>query len=161
MKESRNLFLGAGAAVALAIILITTTTVTVAHAQTFTVLYNFGGHGNPDEPQFGPIAQGRDGNLYAVTSYGGSTNCGTIFKITPKGTLTVLSNLGGDSGCNPFNGLTLGRNGNFLGSTVTGGSGGAGTVFRITTTGNLTVLHSFANDMNGARPKFANTGGRR
>jgi hypothetical protein len=38
-----------------------------AHAQTFSVLYNFGSNsGDPRDPQFeGIVAQGRDGNLYS------------------------------------------------------------------------------------------------
>ena len=153
MRESRNLFLTTASTVAFAVILVTSVRVTVAHAQTVTVLHNFGDvAGASYGPQFGPIAQGRDGNLYAATSYGGSTNCGTLFKITPTGTLTVLSNLGGNAGCNPVGGLTLGRGGNFYGTTAFGGSGGAGTMFQITPNGKLAVLHSFANDTNGSEP---------
>jgi uncharacterized repeat protein (TIGR03803 family) len=152
MKESRNPFLSAGAAVALAIIVFTSAAVTVAQAQTFTVLYNFGGvTRNPHYPSNGPIAQGRDGDLYSTTTDGGSTNSGTIFKITPTGLLTVVSNLGGNAGSNPYGGLTLGRDGSFYGTTGYGGSFGSGTVFGVTADGNLGVLYSFSNNMNGTQ----------
>jgi uncharacterized repeat protein (TIGR03803 family) len=152
MKERPNLFLSAAAAVALAIILFTSVAVTVAHAETYTVLYNFGGvPGDPQFPWNGPIAQGRDGNLYATTLEGG-TGSGTVFRITPTGTLTVLSSLGGDAGDNPNGGLTLGRNGKFYATAAHGGSGGWGTVFQITPGGKLLVLYSFSNDMNGSQP---------
>jgi len=155
MKENRNPFLGTASAVALAIIVFTSAAVTAAHAQTFTVLYNFGAlPADLGGPNYGPIAQGRDGNLYATTAYGGSIgNCGGAFKITPTGTMTVLYNLGGDAGCTPFGGLTLGRDGNFFGTTYTTETGGAGTVFQVTPDGKLGVLYSFSmNDMIGSHP---------
>jgi uncharacterized repeat protein (TIGR03803 family) len=153
MKESRNLFLGAGAAVALAIIMVMSAAVTVAHAQTFTVLYNFGGvPGDPQYPQSGPIAQGRDGNLYATTERGGATGSGTIFRIMPCGVLTVVSDLGGANGNYPYSGLTLGRDGTFYGSTSDYTGEGWGTVFKVTRAGGLTVLYTFSGDMNGGHP---------
>jgi uncharacterized repeat protein (TIGR03803 family) len=155
MKEGRNLFSGARAALALAIIVFASVAATVAHAQTYTVLYNFGGDPQgPAGPYYGPVAQGRDGNLYATSAYGGSIgNCGAVFKITTAGTLTVLYNLGGDAGCTPFGGLSLGRDGNFYGTTYTTETGGAGTIFQVTPAGELGVLYSFSlSDMIGSHP---------
>ena len=45
-----------------------------AQAQTFSVLYNFGGKsGDPTSPQYpGLVAQGRDGNLYSTGTDGGT-----------------------------------------------------------------------------------------
>src|SRR5215467_14497015 len=37
-----------------------------------------------------PLIQGADGNFYGTTSQGGPGNAGTIFRISPAGTLTVL-----------------------------------------------------------------------
>jgi hypothetical protein len=47
--------------------------VTALHAQTYTVLYNFGNATcDPIQPQLsGIIAQGRDGDLYSTTAGGG------------------------------------------------------------------------------------------
>jgi hypothetical protein len=48
--------------------LVVATAITPAHAQTYSVLYNFGSKsGDPTGPQYsGIIAQGRDGNLYST-----------------------------------------------------------------------------------------------
>src|SRR5262249_48156298 len=133
--------------------------VTAAHAQTFTVLYNFGGvSGDPKLPTYGPIAQGRDGNLYATTGDGG-TGSRTVFKMTPAGTLTVLSNVGGEDGDRAAPGLTLGSDGNSYGATGSGGSQGAGTVFQITPRGKLTVLYSFSSDTGNGYPDAGSTQG--
>jgi uncharacterized repeat protein (TIGR03803 family) len=82
--------------------------------------------------------------------------CGTVFKITPSGTLTTLYTFcpGGGGYCpdgiNPYSGLVQGTDGNFYGITQSGGADSeycpsdCGTVFSITPTGVLTTLHSFA-----------------
>jgi uncharacterized repeat protein (TIGR03803 family) len=64
---------------------------TALHAQTYTVQYNFGTNsGDPINPTYsGILAQGRDGNLYSTTPFGGANGKGAMFKITPGGTLTV------------------------------------------------------------------------
>jgi uncharacterized repeat protein (TIGR03803 family) len=119
-----------------------------------TVLYNFGGKkADPKYPQ-GFIAQGRDGNLYATTPYGGTFRDGTVYRITPEGNLTVLYDLHKGSG---FSGLTLGTDGDFYGATVTGGSGGNGgqgygTVFKTTSVGKLTTLYDFSGQNYDAYP---------
>ncbi len=117
-----------------------------AHAQTYTDLYNFGdASGDPLTPQnSGIIAQGRDGNLYSTTPIGGTNNLGTVFKVTPTGTVTVLYNFDGTHGKAPSGGLTLGTDGNFYGTTSLGGSGNLGVIFQITPAGVLTVIHTFA-----------------
>ena len=133
-------------------------------AQTFTTLHSFDAY-DGSAPAYTPLVQGLDGNLYG-TAYGGGTNeidgdlcnipgCGTVFKITPGGTLTTLHNFCSLAGCadggGPFAGLVLGTDGNFYGITLLGGNfpscgSGCGTVFKITAAGKLTTLHSFAGD---------------
>src|SRR5271165_623716 len=58
-----------------------------APAQTLTTLASFDGSNglNPD----GSLLQATDGNFYGTTS-SGSGNLGTVFKMTPSGTLTTL-----------------------------------------------------------------------
>jgi len=124
-----------------------------ARAQGFTVLYNFGS--TAQDPQ-GPestsaIAQGRDGNLYSTTPYGGLTDWGTMFRITPSGLPKVLYNFDAAHG-RPFSGLTLGTDGNFYGTTINGGKSNVGTVFKITPNGVLSVLYTFTNGSDGASP---------
>jgi len=124
---------------------------TVAHAQTFSVLYNFGTESNdPTNPQYsGIVAQGRDGNLYSAAP-GGTDGVGAMFKITPAGALTVPYTF--DLAVEPYGGLTLGTDGNFYGTTNSGGTANFGTVFKVTPGGKLTVLHEFTNTGDGAYP---------
>lgn len=62
----------------------------------FGTLFEFDG-ANGSEPETSLI-QGRDGNFYGVTAFGGVQNKGTIFKITPSGTLTTLYSFCAQSG---------------------------------------------------------------
>ena len=117
----------------------------VGRAQTFMTLANFVGP-NGANPLFAPLAQGTDGNLYGTTQAGGAHQQGTVFKVTPAGTLTTLYSFCGQScgdGSAPFAGLLLGKDGNFYGTTELGGTNNEGTVFKITQQGTLTTLHSF------------------
>jgi uncharacterized repeat protein (TIGR03803 family) len=97
---------------------------------------------------FESLAQGANGDFYGATWGGGAGNGGTIFKITPTGTLTTLYSFCvvnypfcGD-GSNPI-GPVLGRDGNFYGTTASGGANGEGSVFKITSSGTLTTIYSF------------------
>ena len=121
-----------------------------ARAQTFSVLYNFGATGDPLNPSYeGIIAQGRDANLYSTSPNANSSANGTVFAITPSGTLTVL--YGFIDGNLPKSGLTLGTDGNFYGTTFQATSD-SGEVFKVTPSGSLTVLHTFTNGNDGGAP---------
>ncbi len=132
-------------------------------AQTFTTLLNFDGT-NGGLPLYSSLVQGTDGNFYGTSEVGGtSTNCtvgcGTVFKITPAGTLTTLHNFESTDGSFPVGGLVQATDSNFYGTTYAGGassncSGGCGTVFKITPTGTFTTLHSFEGT-DGANPEGA------
>jgi|SRR5579872_2217395 len=122
-----------------------------------TTLYNFGG---PDgDSPFGGLTQGTDGNFYGTTSFGGDPTCnaphgcGTVFRITPTGTLTTLHRFEMTDGALPAGGLIQATNGNFYGTTNGGYLCGAacGTVFMITPGGSLTTLHNF-NGADGSEP---------
>ena len=124
---------------------------TVVHGQV-TVLYNFGSKsGDPLQPSYsGIVAQGRDGRLYSTSVSGGTASGGTVFKITPTGTLKVLFNSDAAHGASPYGGLTLGSDGKLYGTAATGGSGSSGTIFKITSSGTLTVIHNFGGPDGGA-----------
>ena len=84
------------------------------------------------------ILQGAHGNLYGTTARGGDgcvpAGCGTIFKITPSGTLATLHFFDGTDGSAPV-GLLQGSDGNFYGMA-------GGTFFKVTPSGTFTVLKS-------------------
>jgi uncharacterized repeat protein (TIGR03803 family) len=98
----------------------------------------------------GGLVQGTSGNFYGTTVLGGGTGCsggcGTVFKITPSGTLTTLHSFDKTDGANPSAGLIQGTDGNFYGTTEYGSTGGGGTIFKITPSGILTTLHSFSDE---------------
>ncbi len=120
---------------------------------TETVLYSFAGGGDGQHPYAGVI-QGRDGNFYGTTYQGGAGGFGTVFKLTPSGTETVLYSFAGGSGdgAAPEAGVIQGSDGNFYGCTLQGGAGGLGTVFELTPNGTETILHAFAGGSDGANP---------
>jgi uncharacterized repeat protein (TIGR03803 family) len=119
-----------------------------------TTLYGFcsqSGCTDGSVPEAG-LVQGADGHFYGTTEYGGTGFNGlggTVFGITPGGTLTTLYSFcsqGGDEctdGYYPTAGLALGNNGKFYGTTNEGGIYNAGTAFSITPGGVLTTIHSF------------------
>ena len=57
-------------------------------AQAFKTLANFD-QANGYAPD-GSLVQGIDGNFYGTTFRGGASNLGTVFTVTPAGTLTTL-----------------------------------------------------------------------
>jgi uncharacterized repeat protein (TIGR03803 family) len=88
------------------------------------------------EYPYGGLVQASNGYLYGTTGSGGSNQCGTIFKITPSGTLTILSSLTAQGTCDnggPFTGLTEATTGVFFGTTYSGGTNDYGTVFSMST----------------------------
>ena len=116
-------------------------------AQGYTDLYDFPGHSGACCPQHPSLmAEGRDGNLYGITTFGGNNNVGTIFRITPSGSYTQLYSFDTVHGSTPVGGLLLGLDGNLYGTTEEGGAYGFGNIFRITPAGAFTVMHSFTGD---------------
>lgn len=124
-----------------------------------TVLHRFSGgaHG------YAPLTGLTDvqGVLYGTTAYGGSSNHGTVFRISTTGAdfRTLYSFAGGSDGALPEGDL-IDLNGTLYGTTAEGGGSGCasgngcGTVFRINTTGTERVLHSF----DGASGEYPDAG---
>jgi uncharacterized repeat protein (TIGR03803 family) len=90
------------------------------------------------------LVQGSDGNLYGTTIHRGGHGHGTIFSITPSGTLTTLYSFCALANCADGSkaqaALVEGANGTFYGSTTQGGDAacrpvndayGCGTIFSI------------------------------
>src|SRR5205814_1576421 len=95
--------------------------------------------------------QGSDSDFYGTTLRGGAGNIGTVFKMTPGGSLTTLYSFSYSDGAFPYAALVQGNNGDFYGTTSQGGASGYGTVFKITSGGSLTTLYSFSGS-DGANP---------
>ncbi len=95
----------------------------------------------------GALVQDPNGNFYGTTTGGGNNaclgGCGTVFKITPSGKLTLLHSFTGPDGDAPLAALVLANDGNFYGTTNFGGSFSGGTIFKMSPAGNLTSLYSF------------------
>jgi uncharacterized repeat protein (TIGR03803 family) len=104
----------------------------------------------------GGLTLAGDGNLYGVTSQGGSGNTGTIFSVNPtNGEFSVIhafaplngSGPGGDDnadGALAVAGLTAANDGTLYGVTCSGGSTGVGTAFHLAPSSALfTTLTAF------------------
>jgi uncharacterized repeat protein (TIGR03803 family) len=115
-------------------------------------------------PTTAPIL-GSDGNLYGVTSGGGSDlnnggGWGTVYRLTLDGKLTTLHTFCSVNPCLDGEapvGLMQAADGNLYGTTYAAGEFNAGTLFKITTLGNFSVLHAFcslANCADGQWPDF-------
>lgn len=104
-----------------------------------TVVYRFAGGTDPDQPLGTPVVD-KSGNIYGVAAYGGASNEGVVFKLTPSGSgysETLLYSLpGGAGGETPQAGLTVDSHGALYGTTYNGGDsacdGGCGVVFKLT-----------------------------
>jgi uncharacterized repeat protein (TIGR03803 family) len=141
----------------------------VTPAGVLTILASFGGT-NGSQPT-SALVEGDDGILYGTTMNGGLKkassdwvdgfpDCGTVFTITPNGSVKPLLFFGGTNGANPRIGLIRGNDGAFYGTTAYGGPnkvppalidfarGGFGTVFRLSTNGTLSPVVAF-NGSNG------------
>jgi uncharacterized repeat protein (TIGR03803 family) len=107
-----------------------------------TVLYSFGASFK-DGATVDSTFQGSDGNFYGTTTAGGSAGGGgSVFKITPGGSETLIYSFPGDLLIFP-NGLIQGSDGNLFGTTANGGAHGLGSAFEITPAGVETLLYSF------------------
>jgi len=125
------------------------------------VLYNFplGTNGGPNPSG---VTLGTDGKFYGTTAAGGTAGAGTVFRMSPDGTVTTLYSFAGppNDGSGPTSGVIRDGAGNLFGTTAYGGapcaslgSTGCGTVFELSPNGTETILHSFAGGANdGANP---------
>jgi uncharacterized repeat protein (TIGR03803 family) len=124
-----------------------------------TVLYNFLGAPDGSEPYYSGVVRDAAGNLYGTTLRGGTNDLGTVYKLAPNGTETVLHNFSPTlDGYYPFGGVILGTKGALYGTTSTGGTAGVGTVYKVLRTrkGTETVLYNFGGQTDGCYPRQEN-----
>jgi uncharacterized repeat protein (TIGR03803 family) len=116
------------------------------------VIYAFPTTAGTNTPTpYGGVILDAAGNVYGTTYYGGSYGSGTVYKIDPSGTETVLHNFtaGSKDGGGPMTALVLDEAGNLYGTTSYGGdikcayAIGCGTIFKIDTSGAESLLHIF------------------
>ena len=124
---------------------------------TFTTLYTFPATYAPPSGQTptSGLVQAPDGNFYGTTAAGGTSNQGTIFRMTPAGDVTVLYSFQGTAqqpGL-PTGPLIVGSDGNLYGTSA-GGDGSGGNVFQISTSGAYAVVATFP-----AYPALSGTSG--
>jgi len=106
-------------------------------AWTEAVLYSFTGGSDGDAP--GGVVIGNGGVLYGTTQFGGASNVGTVFSLTPPAapggawTEAVLHSFTGspNDGADP-EGVVIDVSGVLYGTTQSGGSSAFGTVFSLT-----------------------------
>ncbi len=120
----------------------------ISHAQkdTVTTLHSFKAgitaH-NGSQPD-ASLVLGSDGNYYGTTLVGGALDYGTVFKMTPTGSVTILHSFTyGADGAFPTAALVEDSNGSFYGTASSGGVLEQGTVFSITAAGRFTTVHQF------------------
>jgi uncharacterized repeat protein (TIGR03803 family) len=115
------------------------------------VIFSFNCDTDGESPYAGLIALNRI--LYGTTYRGGTSDYGTVFKVSTSGEERVLYNFKGDTdGAYPYANLSS-LKGALYGTTYGGGaSGGWGTVFRVSTSGDERVLYSFQAGTDGAHP---------
>ena len=124
--------------------------VTKAHKE--HVLYNFTVVSYPMGMFCAGLILDGSGNLYGTTYFNGAHGLGMVFKLSPKGVLTVLDSFCSETNCtdgaNPVGGLVSDAAGNLYGTTYQGGdpnchSTGCGVVFELSAAGQEKILHTF------------------
>ncbi|MBV9056420.1 MAG: hypothetical protein JO078_12585 [Candidatus Eremiobacteraeota bacterium] len=130
-----------------------------------SILYAFKGGKDAGTPSGGLLLY--NGNFYGTTTAGGSSRCyfsygcGTVFKMTPSGTETILHRFKGswNDGALPASGLAM-LNGNLYGTTISGGNHNCGltyylpcgSVFEVTLSGEERIIYNFQGGADGQSP---------
>jgi len=129
----------------------------ISRSGTLSTLHSFCEEkGCPDgaSPTAGLI-EAANGEFYGTTTGGGANLNGTVFELSPDGTVTTLYSFCSRSECAdgaiPISTLVQAPDGDFYGTTYDGGAHGIGTVFKISASGALTTLHSFSGS-DGTQP---------
>lgn len=134
-------------------------------------------NGQPGGSLDSPVLVAANGDLYGMSPYGGDYNCGTdgfgcgtLFRLTQAGKLTVLHTFVGSDGIQPEGGLVQDAKGNLYGTAFYGGNSGCkttgyqypgeasnyqagcGTIYELSVDGKFTILHTFTGPGDGGGP---------
>lgn len=119
-----------------------------------STVYAFGSSPDGNSPDRAGVIGDSKGNLYGSTAYGGQAASGTIYKVAPDGTETVLYSFCSQTGCedgqDPEATLIMDGSGNLYGTTAGGGPNGGGVVFELSAAGIYTALYGFCHKTNCA-----------
>ncbi|HEX4157955.1 MAG TPA: choice-of-anchor tandem repeat GloVer-containing protein [Rhizomicrobium sp.] len=124
----------------------------VTSGGTEIVLHSFAG-GSDGATPVASVTFDKAEDLYGTTLGGGTSDEGTVFKISHKGKEAILHSFtGGSDGSEPFAGVV--KKGAYLyGTTFEGGASDFGTVFKLPAKGgDDTVLYSFTGGSDGGLP---------
>jgi uncharacterized repeat protein (TIGR03803 family) len=99
-----------------------------------TILHNcYGGVSDGASPLDGALVFDKEGNIYGTTMGGGIVGGGTIYKLAPDGTFTILHSFTNQpDGDDPMGGVVFDKQGNLYTTTEEGGATTNGTVIKLT-----------------------------
>ena len=112
---------------------------------TYKILHDFDGTNEGACPVDAPLRDRKTGDFFGVANYYGPGGYGTVWKLSPEGTFTVLHAFNNDDGAYPSARLIKGHGGKLYGTTNGGGPHRDGTIFSITHAGNFQTLYNFDN----------------
>jgi len=121
----------------------------------FTLLHSFAGGTSDGCYPFGSVVRDEAGSFYGTTPGCGSSNHGTIWKVSNKGKESILHNFAGGAsdGCNPQAGVTRDLKGNLYGVTTDCGAYTYyGALYELSAKGKFALLHSFSGGSDGGGP---------
>ena len=119
-----------------------------------TVIYNFGAYSGDTIFPLGSLARDSEGNFYGASNQGGDYGVGTLFKVTPDGTETVLHSFDDIStdGFYPLSGVVFDKAGNLYGATG-GGPHSNGIAYEWSASGAYSIIYNFPSaKFNGTNP---------
>ncbi len=129
-----------------------------AQSYAYQVLHRFEGAPSDGGGFAGTLIRGANGSFYG-TSWGGEWNYGCVFKMSPKGSVTLLYSFTGTTdGGSPAGSLAQDQQGNLYGTALSGGNptcGSIGTtqycgvVYKLDPSGVETVLYAFTGGADG------------
>ncbi|PSR56768.1 hypothetical protein AHMF7605_26365 [Adhaeribacter arboris] len=126
----------------------------------YKVLHHYGFDAIGDTPKRSLIL-GKDGNLYGTTMNGGDWFNGTIYKVTPNGTVSALHAFSPTEDGGRASGLMQASDGYLYGMNEIGGPQGDGVIYRILPNGsNFKKLVDLPGSFGGVAPRGGLTQGR-